>query len=326
MSTFEGYNHNSDSNTNTQIELEWHWHNRFDYNDIINDIVDTNNKETLPIDENTKSENLIETEPEAKDRIILYHNYLLDEVIKKTKENIEEKKISCRVCLQNFTGKEKHLYICHSCSNLCHLKCGKKTLSKCPYCRVVNPSSTKYWYNIIGADSTIFDAINSLVTVEQLFQELINYKNTPVGLIPTLENEYKGITQKIQKTFDAIDNDTCTSNIIKNTMELSNYVMLKCQQIDRSYKNIISVEEQTENKFKSLLRKEAEIDIKLDEIRRQNEILEGIKLYLGGAIQRIDQNVRVETKELFDTGDTEDKIKSWETMETDKTMMDTESH
>jgi len=128
--------------------------------DIVSDNKDLNNDINNDKEINNELSEQI-NEPEIKERIILYHNYLFDEVVKEANKNIEDHKISCRICLQNFTENEKQLYVCHICNNLCHSKCGDKASDKCPYCRA--PSKTaRVWYNIIKSGSTVFDTINTL--------------------------------------------------------------------------------------------------------------------------------------------------------------------
>lgn len=265
-----------------------------------------------------KIDNSMQTEHETP---ILLNQYVFNNVVNNVLNELNKNYIKCSVCLEQYDTNS--FAICKSCNNIFHATCANNSKKKCPVCRyaTTTSSSTIYWYNSIVEGNTLHAIILTCVNIHTNIKNIIDYKDLPRNMVPALEAQYNGITQKISETFDSIKHDLCVHKALTGSMELSNYMMLKCAEIDEAHKNIIKCETEIASKMKNIIKKELEYDRKINELKRQTEIYNGCKSYLSSVIDKLDKDVYVEQEQLRESVDVKTQIDQWETKNTIDTKM-----
>ena len=246
----------------------------------------------------------ITTQTDETTEPVLLNQYIFNKVIQDVNDSLKMNKIRCSVCLDSFQIRKK-LIVCKKCIKIFDYDCGKGAGSKCPVCRY----SGDCWYTLCGSGHDIYNIVNACLTVKEQIRHLTEFNDTPLNMVPTLETEYKGITKKIKDTFEAIKDNECVSKIVKSNMELANYLMLKCNEIDTTHKNIMKQEEDILDRQKVIIKHQFELEARHQEINRQSEILDGCKRALHASVDQIEKNVNVEIKQFKDTGNVKQLIK-----------------
>jgi hypothetical protein len=245
------------------------------------------------------------------DNPVLLNQYLFNKICDKVTDSFESNRIRCDVCIIPFNCSDDQYVLCRQCSKLFHYDCGTKSELRCPVCRHRKTSST-LWFTVIKKGQDLHTIILNSLSIKENLKSIINYNDMPRNMVPTLEAHYKGITQKINDVFNIIDKSPCTTKALKSSMELSNYLMSKCDEIDEAHKNIMRYEEMSINRLKKLIRKESDLDNEINEAKRQSEILEGCKTQFQITLDALEKHVNVEKKTLANTGNVKDRVKEWD--------------
>ena len=237
---------------------------------------------------------------------VLFNQYVFNKVIEDIEQNLKTNKIRCNICLDVFEPRKK-LYVCRKCTKIFHSECAKECKAACPACRY----SRDPWYTICIPGHDIYTILNGLLTIKENIKSLTRFNDLPLNMVPTLEAEYKGITGKINDTFELLQNDKSIAKALKLNMELANFLMLKCSEIDIVHKNIMKQEDDIINRQKTIIQHQMELERQLQEVNRQSEILDGCKRALQASVDQIEKNVNVEIKQLKDTGNVKQRVNQW---------------
>lgn len=264
----------------------------------------------LVTNEVKQTTNEISTQTDSENPILM-NQYVFNNICQKVTDTLEKNKIRCNVCLLPFEHTTRDFMMCRQCNKLFHSDCGRNSESKCPACRYRKTSSS-YWFTAIQKGQDIHTMIINSVGVGKSLKDIIDYKDMPRNMAPTLEAQYKGITQKISDTFDSIKENPCATKVLQSSMELSNYMMSKCDEIDEAHNNIMKCDDLAMKRLKRLIKKETELDFEIEEAKRQSNVMDGLKNQLQMTLDSLNQHVNVEKKQLADTGNVKDRVKEWD--------------
>lgn len=257
---------------------------------------------------------MVDMNTQTPDAPILLNQYIFNRIVNNTMNSLKTKVIRCPICIDDFKPNDSSYYMCRKCYGVLHYDCGKPIKLTCPMCKSKSGTGIK-WYDVIKKDHNIYNLIEICINIKSELNNITKYKDLPRNMIPTLEAKYEGITSKIKDVFDTLENNICSETVLKKSMELSNYVMGVCDDIDQKQKITEILNKKARLKLNKIMQKELELQKKEEELNRQQDLLSGCKYYLLSAVSKIDEHVVQETGQIFDTGSIKTKIQSWEDKE-----------
>ena len=133
-----------------------------------------------------------------------------------------------------------------------------------------------------------------------------------MGLIPSIEQEHNGITHQIKQVFSSLSDDPTIKMVIKKNMELSNYLMNKCIDINNMEKQTQQQSHEIEQEHSRIKDLRYKIEKEYQELKRQTEIYSKCKSSLLMTITDLDTSIAKEINTLSESNTVKDKINIWE--------------